>query len=524
MTGSSNNVLPFAIIVALGGFVFGLDAALIGGVIGYVETQFDLDPWQIGFIIGAPTLSAVFASLTVGFVSDKIGRKKLLIILAALYVISAILSAGAWSFWSLAIARAIGGYAFGALAQAPVYIAEISPAAARGRFVGINQMTIVVGLSAAFFSNLGFQMIAENLPVFADEPWRWMLGIETIPALVWLIGLFFVPESPRWLAVNGQPDEAEKVLHQLGLAEEAKALMAEVKSEASTSSPSLVAKTAALFSRSMWFTIAIGLIIAVVQQITGINVVLFYANTIFEQAGAGEDAAFVQAVFVGLTFVVFTIVALYLVDRVGRRPLMIAGLIGVSIALSTVSWGFYGASYALDNTAIQTLTSSTGPLSGADLSSLSGAGFTSDYDYKQAIIAAIGSDALRDNEAALLAAGMNGNPQLILFGILMFVASFAFSLGPIMWIYLAEIFPNEVRGIAISLITVFNSGTSWAVQQLFPIQLANMSIAVVFLWYATFGIIGLILVSWLMPETKGLTLEEITADMKRRSGQSGKKA
>ena len=180
MTSSSSNALPFAIIVALGGFVFGLDAALIGGVVGYIETQFDLDPWQIGFVISVPTLSAFFASFTVGFISDAIGRKKLLIFLAALYVISAVFSAAAWSFWSLVIARAIGGYAFGALAQAPVYIAEISPAASRGRFVGINQMTIVVGLSAAFFSNLGFQMIAESLPVYSDEPWRWMLGIETI--------------------------------------------------------------------------------------------------------------------------------------------------------------------------------------------------------------------------------------------------------------------------------------------------------------------------------------------------------
>ena len=308
-------------------------------------------------------------------------------------------------------------------------------------------------------------------------------------------------------------------MERLGLADETGAMMSEVQAELGSSSPSLISKTKTLFSRSMWFAILIGLIIAVVQQITGINVVLFYANTIFEQAGAGEDAAFVQAVLVGLTFVVFTVVALYLVDRIGRRPLMIAGLVGVSIALSIVAWGFYAASYTLDADAVAALTGASGPLAGADLSFLTGTMFSSDFAFKQALIAEIGSDALRDNEAALLAAAMNGNPQLILFGILMFVASFAFSLGPIMWIYLAEIFPNEVRGIAISLITVFNSGTSWAVQQLFPIQLASMSIAIVFLWYAMFGVIGLVLVAWLMPETKGLTLEEITTDMKRRAGQ-----
>lgn len=505
-----NPVTRAASTVSLGGFVFGFDAAVIGGIVGAVATQFDLAPWEIGMLVSAPTLSAVAASFTVGLISDIIGRKKILILLAALFVVSAVFSAFAWSFMALVVARAIGGYAFGCLTQAPVYIAEISPAEKRGRLVAINQLAIVIGLSAAFFSNFAIQTFGGDLPLFDEERWRLMLAVELVPALLWLFGMFTVPETPRWLATQSRWDEVKAVLTRLGSSSDPDTTIAEIKADVGQEKAQVTANLASLFGRSVWFAFIIGIIIAIVQQVTGINTVLFYAATIFEQTGVGTNAAFTQAVFVGVTFVVFTIVAMVLIDRIGRRPLMIAGLIGVTTSLAIVAFGFNSATYALDETGVAKIEAA---LEDADLSSIQDVEYPSDIAFKSAVSQLIGSDTLRDNEGLFLAEGMRGNSTLILIAILGFVASFAFSLGPVMWVYLAEIFPNRVRGVAISFVTIFNSGASWLVQFLFPIQLASGGIAGVFTWYASFGLIGLILVAWLMPETKGLSLEQVSDKM-----------
>ena len=513
MTLTHPNVTLYACIVSIGGFVFGFDAVVIGGVVGYVSSQFDLEPWQIGLVVTAPTFAAIASSFTIGIISDLIGRKRTLLFLAALYLVSALLSAGAYGFWGLVIARGIGGYAFGALTQAPVYISEIAPAHSRGRLVAINQLTIVAGISAAYFSNLVIQMYAEHMPVFSEEPWRVMLGVEALPALAWLIGMLLVPESPRWLATQARWAEVEAVFKRLGgifsMAEEMNAIREDVGSKMLPFRQRFML----LFSRGIWFALLIGLILAIVQQITGINTVYFYAPVIFEQSGVGTDAAFSQAVFVGIINIVFTLISMALIDRLGRRPLIIAGLTGVIISMSLVSWGFHSATYVLDAAALEALPES---LKGQGLAALADTSFASDMNFKTAVRNIIGSDALRDNESALLAAAMNGNSRLILLGILGFVASFAVSLGPVMWVYLSEIYPNQVRGIAISLVTVFNSGASALVQFLFPIQLANSGIAGVFAGYAVFGFIGLVLIIWLMPETKQLALEDITRIMANR--------
>lgn len=341
-------VTRFSSTVALGGFVFGFDAAVIGGIIGGVSTQFDLAPWQIGMLVSAPTLSAVVASLTVGLISDMIGRKRILILLAALFVVSALLSTLAWSLTALLVARALGGCAFGCLTQAPVYIAEISPAKSRGRLVSINQLFIVIGLSTAFFSNFAVQTFAGTMPVFDEQRWRIMLGIELIPALIWFIGMFTVPETPRWLATQSRWDEVVAVLGRLKLTEDSAATVAEIKANIGQDKAKVSANLSSLFDRSIWFAFVIGIIIAIVQQVTGINTVLFYAATIFEQTGVGTNAAFTQAVFVGLTVVIFTIVAMALIDKIGRRPLMIAGLVGVTTSLVIVAVGFSSATYALN--------------------------------------------------------------------------------------------------------------------------------------------------------------------------------
>ena len=522
MIDAPGRIITYAFLVTIGGFVFGFDAAVIGGTVGYIATLFDLSPWQIGLVVSAPTLAAIVSSFTIGIVSDLIGRKIVLIMLAALYVVSAIMSAFAWSFWPLVFARAIGGYAFGALTQAPTYIAEISPAHSRGRLVAINQMTIVTGISAAYFSNLAIQSLEGNSFITASNAWRVMLGIEAVPAMIWLVALFFIPESPRWLATQSRWSEVRAVLQRLNTTakENIEAVISELKCDVGEVRLPIAQRLSVLVSKKARYALLIGLIIAIVQQITGINTVFFYATTIFEQSGVGKNAAFTQAVFVGLINIAFTLLAMMLIDKIGRRPLMIIGLAGVALSMATISWGFNQAKYVLDDAAIEQVVDLAPE--DADFSAIKDQVFESDITFKQAVSGVVGTDVLRDNESAFIASAMNANSRLILFGVLSFVASFAMSLGPVMWVYLAEIFPNHVRGVAISFVTVFNSGASWFVQFLFPIQLSTSGIAGVFAGYSLFGLIGLVLIWWLMPETKGLTLEQVTKRMSSHSiGKKG---
>ncbi|MCG8441783.1 MAG: sugar porter family MFS transporter, partial [Caulobacterales bacterium] len=416
MHATSRNAVLYAFIVAIGGFVFGFDASVIGGVVGYVTRQFALEPWQIGLVVSAPTLAAVFASLTVGIVSDLIGRKRILLLLALLYFVSAFLSASAWSFTSLVIARAIGGYAFGSLTQAPIYIAEIAPANVRGRMVAIQQLTIVVGLSTADFTNYAIEQLTSGAPgasPLPGEPWRWMLGLEVVPAAVWVLALLGAPESPRWLATKGRWEEARATLARIAKPAAIEATLADIAAQIDAAAAQSRARFADLLSRRIRFALVIGLIVAIVQQITGINTVFFYAPTIFEQSGVGEDAAFAQAVLVGLTNVAGTLVAMALVDRVGRRPLMIAGLAGVMASLALVAYGFRAADYVLDEADIASLAAIAPPEA---LTPLAGEVFESDVRYKKALSAAVGADVLRDHEAAFLKAGMRGEARIILVG------------------------------------------------------------------------------------------------------------
>ena len=521
MISSHRNAIIYAALIALGGFVFGFDAAVIGGVIGFITSQFELTPWQVGMVVSSPTAAAVLASFTIGFVSDLFGRRKVLLALAALYLISAAASAFSAGFVTLTIARAIGGYAFGSLTQSAIYIAEISPARYRGRMVAMNQMAIVVGISAAYFVNLGIQTLAISELQWtieiglAEEPWRWMLGVEMVPAALWLVALFIVPESPRWLATKQRWDEARSILNRVVPHEEIEQVIADMKTQFGTAAQMSFPSVDDLFGPKIRFALLIGFIVAVIQQITGINIVFFYATTIFEQSGVGTNAAFTQAVFVGLINIVFTVVAMMAIDRFGRRPLMLIGLSGVLVSMSLVAYGFQSATYHLTPEAIAQLADS---FDKSLLTQMSQTIYPSDLAYKTALIELLGSDFVRDNQAVLINAAMKGNPRIILAGILGFVASFALSLGPVMWVFLSEIFPNRVRGVAISMITVFNSGSSWLVQFLFPIQLAYTGIASVFAGYAFFALVGLILVAWLMPETSGLSLEEIEKTIAAKSG------
>ena len=282
-------------IVALGGFLFGFDAGIISGVMSFAGPEFNLNEIQSGWVVSAPSFAAMFAMLFSGRLSDHIGRKKTLIFVAFLYAISAVLSAMATSYEMLYVARIIGGVAFGAaLVLAPMYIAEISTAENRGKLVSLQQLNIVFGFFAAFLSNYFFNKYNTSESAFLTDQnvWRWMLGVELIPALCYFVLLFFVPKSPRWLYLKGNLEGAKKVLTEIHGLDRGRLEIEIIDSNIHADKNKAALKLKDLLKPSLRFILIVGLIIGVLQQITGINAVYFYATSIFKQTGIGTDAAF----------------------------------------------------------------------------------------------------------------------------------------------------------------------------------------------------------------------------------------
>lgn len=514
MSPQTRQTFLIASAVSLGGFVFGFDASVISGVVGYIRQEFGLSDWQVGFVVSAPTLGAVISALCAGAISDKIGRKRTLVIIAFLYTLSAVASALADSFETLSLARFIGGLAFGSLMIAPIYIAEIAPSNLRGRLVSINQLNIVVGLSAAYFGNSLIQGLSQTDGTWAnqigitDSPWRWMLGIETLPALAWFLFLIPLPETPRWLLLQGHEQKARNVLKRLHLASQVEGEIQEIKTSLPKKEAPLFKRVTLLFSPKIRFAIALGVIVGIAQQITGVNAIYFYAPTIFEQSGVGTDAAFSQAVWVGVINVIFTLVSMACIDHLGRRPLFLIGLAGVFISMLLTAYGFSEATYELTQQSISTLPQ-------LDLSPLVGQSFDSDLAFKAALQKTIGPELLAAHESSLIQSAISINAPLVLVGILGFVASFAISLGPVMWVLLSELFPNRVRGVAISFVGLINSAVSYLVQLIFPKELNTLGTATTFLIYGTFALLFFILVAKFLPETKNKSLEELETELSR---------
>ncbi|WP_440874164.1 sugar porter family MFS transporter [Thalassotalea sp. PLHSN55] len=520
MSGSIANSVFYAVVVALGGFIFGFDASVISGVVGFVAVEFHLSEWQQGFVVSSPTLGAVIGSLFAGPSADHFGRKKVLITIAALYVVSAIFSAFALNYYMLIGARFIGGLAFASLVLAPMYIAEISPAKYRGKMISINQFNIVIGFSVAYFANYYLLQLSNGASEIAatfglkENVWRWMLGLEIIPALCYLALLFIIPESPRWLASNGYIEQAKAVFTKLFPDNNSAKMVEEIQVQQGSTAPPLKQRLAELFSPKMRLVLAVGLTVGISQQITGVNAVYFYAPSIFEQSGVGQDAAFSQAVWVGIINVVFTIVAMLLIDKLGRKPLMLIGLAGVVISMSVAAYGFHQATFKLTPESVSKISSVE---TKEKLAPLVGKQFNSDVEFKNAVTDLIGEQEMRENKATILQAAANMNALLIMAGILGFVASFAVSLGPVMWVLLAEVFPNHLRGVGIAFTGLVNSMVSFSVQLLFPWEVATIGTAATFIIYGVFAILGFVLVYRLLPETKGKSLEELEVVFQKRA-------
>ena len=506
-------IMLIALIVALGGFLMGFDASVISGVNEFIEPEFNLTKLELGWAVASLTLTATLAMLVAGPLSDKIGRKKLLSYAAILYAISAISSALAPSFLILVIARMVGGLGVGAsLIIAPMYIAEISPPKIRGQMVSFNQLNIVLGISAAFFSNYLILKLgqsdagwAQSLK-FDEYAWRWMLGLETLPAILYFFGLFFVPKSPRWLAMKGEFEAALKIMKRASGAEKAQEILATIKESLSSGEKEDKIPIAELFKPAMRLVLVIGIVVAVLQQITGINSVFFYAPMIFKQSGIGQDASFTQAIYVGLINLAFTVLAIALIDKLGRKPLLSFGVAGIVIFMFMLAYGFYSATYTLSPESVVNLPEA---INQEALVSLHNQTFDSDVDFKTALAGALGADVAGEYESDLITAAIQMNPMLILIGILGFVASFAFSIGPVMWVLFSELFPNKVRGLAISFVGLINSAVSFLVQLIFPWELANFGSGTTFLLYGLFAAAGLIFIIMVIPETKGKSLEEL---------------
>jgi len=432
------------IIAALGGLLFGFDTAVISGTEGWLEQVYGLDKFWLGFTVASALIGTIVGAIVAGRPADVLGRRTALVLIAVLYFVSAVGSALAWDWYSLLLFRLLGGIGVGgASVVSPMYIAEISPARLRGRLVAVTQFNIVLGILLAFFSNF----LVTQFQLGAIE-WRWMFGVEAVPAAAFFLLLFVVPRSPRWLVAQQRIDEARAVLARLGTDADCVGYeIGEIQGSLDVGHHTL---REALFQRKYLQPILLAVAIAAFNQLSGINALMYYAPRIFRMAGAGESAAMLQAVAVGFTNLVFTMLALAVIDHFGRQKLMIAGSIGYIVSLGATAWAFY--TYGTEFTAAGSV--------------------------------------------------------VVLVSLLVFIASHAFGQGAVIWVFISEIFPNRVRARGQAL----GSFTHWfmaaAISWTFP-KIADWSGGHTFAFYAAMMVLQLLWVLVLMPETKGVPLEEI---------------
>jgi SP family arabinose:H+ symporter-like MFS transporter len=425
-----------SIVAALGGLLFGFDTAVISGVVPFIEKQFTLSGTEIGWVVSSLILGCIVGVMLAGAPADKYGRKKVLSTAALLFVISALGTAAANSIQIFVVFRVMGGFAVGIASMvSPMYIAEIAPAKQRGQLVSLNQLTIVIGILVAFFSNYLLVNTGEN-------NWRWMLCVMALPALLFFVALFFVPESPRWLALKGKTKQALQILEKINGKEIAMREMEIISNSLKNKSDG---SFKAVFAPALRMPLMIGIGLAFFQQITGINTIMYYAPLIFEKSGLSIDSAIYQTILIGVINLVFSLVAIYFVDKAGRKPMLIVGSLLMTISLLILSISFT----------------------------------------------------------------YNLNSLITLVAILLFIASFASTLGPVTWVVISELFPNNVRGKAMSVSIVFVWITCFFVSLLFPILLEKIGGGNTFLVLAFFCLLSLLFNLKFTKETKGKELEEI---------------
>jgi MFS family permease len=488
-----------SLIVALGGFLLGFDSAVISGAVKGISIYFNMTDEMLGFAVGCVIFGAMAGNLMSGYFADKYGRKSTLIVIAALFVVSATWSALATNYTEFIIARIIGGVGIGgAILIAPIYIGEVAPANLRGRLVSFNQLNIVLGISVAYFSNY-------FLVNYGEESWRWMLGVEAIPALLYFLFLFLVPKSPRWLIQYCNKVAAAKLtLERIGGTDYANQTVKEIQQNINLSESK--GKLSDLLKSKYTTIMIIALGIAFFQQITGINAIFYYAPTIFEQAGGSTDASFLQAIVVGLTNLVFTFVAIALIDKLGRKPLLLIGTSVMTIALLMATFAFNNATYSFSEGNIAKISNNETKLL---LQPLTGNTYNSQTLLFEAVQSELNKEQFVDFKRNQITNLISINAQLVLISILLYVAAFAISLGPVMWALISEIFPSKIKGIAISVVGFFNSLVSFSVTQIFPWELSNLGPTLTFAIYAILSLLAFLFVVKYVVETKGRSLEQL---------------
>lgn len=461
-------VWTICLVAACGGLLFGYDWVVIGGAKPFYEAYFSItDPAQSGWAMSSALVGCIFGALISGWCADKFGRKMPLILSAILFSASAWGTAVASNFDMFIVYRIVGGVGIGlASALSPLYIAEVSPAEKRGRFVAVNQLTIVIGVLAAQLINL---MIAEPVATGATQQaiveswngqtgWRWMFGVELVPAVIFLVLMFFVPESPRWLVKAGKADRARAMLQRIGSAEYAGQTLKEIEHTLQKDNHKVAWST--LLQPQIKPIVIIGMVLAVFQQWCGINVIFNYAQEIFASAGFDINGTLKSIVATGIINLVFTLAALPLVDKIGRRKLMLFGASGLTVIYVLIA-GAYGL-------------------------------------------------------------GIMGWPVLVL--VLAAIAIYALTLAPVTWVLLSEIFPNRVRGLAMSLGTLALWIACFLLTYTFPLLNASLGASGSFLLYGVICAMGFIYVLRNVPETKGVTLEALEEQLAAQHTKAGTSA
>lgn len=434
-----NKILTWSISAALAGFLFGFDTVVISGADKQLQALWETSDAFHGSVVMAMALwGTVVGAIFGGIPTNKIGRKNTLMIIGVLYFVSALGSALANDPITFAVFRFLGGLGVGASTiAAPAFVSEIAPANQRGKLVSLYQFNIVLGILIAFLSNY----LLRNT---GAEPWRWMVGIEALPALIYLIFVFFIPKSPRWLVSKGRFGEAEKVLAIINPGIDVKSKVQEIKE---LDDKELTGEN--IFMKKYRFPLMLAFLIAFFNQLSGINAFLYYAPRIFESAGLGESTALLSSIGIGVVNLLFTLLGVFLIDRLGRKQLMLYGSIGYIISLSLVAAAFF----------------------------------------------------------------FNWGGLSVPIFLFLFIASHAIGQGAVIWVFISEIFPNRLRASG----QAFGSSTHWVLAAIIPSSIPYLFSTIgpgyVFAFFAFMMVLQLIFVIFMMPETKGKSLEELSAEL-----------
>jgi sugar porter (SP) family MFS transporter len=448
--GQNRFVLRLAAVAAIGGFLFGYDTGVIGGALLYIKHDLNatsnLDQQAI---VASLLTGAVVGALAAGKLADTIGRRRTIIAAGWIYVVGGIGSALSQNVGELVAARVILGLAVGAASfVSPMYISEMAPKEIRGGTVSFNQLMLTTGILAAYIANWGLKGLASN--------WRYMLGLAAAPGLALAVGMMFVPSSPRWLVEKGRNDEAERVLHRIHGKADVSQELEEIEQAAAQKM-----QRHELLSPEIRPALVAGLGLAAFQQLVGINTVIYYAPTILSFTGLGAGGALTRTVFIGLTNVLFTVVAILLLDRVGRKPLLLVGTLGLVVSLAALGV-FFEVSWL-------------------------------------------------QQHASLMALG----------ALLVYIASFAVGLGPVFWLMISEIYPLRERGPAESAASVVNWGTNFVVSFTFLSLVSAVTRPGAFWIYAGIGILTIAFILARVPETRDRSLEEIESELATRRSHAG---